>query len=252
MSEYFNALVVIILIRIAIVDDEDYICSQVETILLNLAKKHSIRVEIDIYNNGTYFHKNLESGEFYDVVFLDIEMQGLSGLDISNILREKMKNEAIQIIYISGKTKYAIEVFDFDPIHFLPKPLTDEKIEKAFVKLLNKLSLKAEAFAYRIGNDIFKVAIRDILYFENDKRKITIYFRDKKAQFYGSLEDIERQLYQYGFLRIHKSYLINRLYARKFSYENVEMSNHIILPISQSRRKEIRALQFEIDITKGE
>ena len=222
--------------KIAIVDDEDLICSQVETILLNLAKNYCIRVEIDIYNSGNRFRDCLNNGEFYDVVFLDIEMQGLSGLD-----------ESTQIIYISGKSEYAVEVFDYDPIHFLTKPLTEEKIEKSFKKLMKRLNLEAKAFAYKIGNDVHKVAIKDILYFENEKRKIIIYYKDQKARFYGSLENIEQQFQNCDFLRIHKSYFINRLHVRKFTYETVEMSNHIVLPISQSRRSEIRALQLEYD-----
>ncbi len=234
-------------LKIAVVDDDELVCSQVETMLLAIAKKYHILGDIDIFNSGDAFWRHLQDGSFYDVVFLDIEMDGTSGIEVSKVLRETLGNESTQIVYISGKTEYAIKVFDFDPIHFLPKPLTEEIIEKAFLKLMHKLNLKAEAFKYKIGHDVHKVAIRDILYFENNKRKIIIYFRNQKEEFYGDLDNVEQQLSNYHFVRIHKSYLINTLHVRKFAYETVEMANHAVLPISQSRRSEIREMQLALN-----
>lgn len=235
------------MIRVAIVDDEKLICFEVQNILSKLEKKHGISMEIVSYYNGIAFHNDLKNGEFYDVVFLDIEMDGLNGLEISKILRESLGNEATQIIYISGKTEYAIDVFDYDPIHFLSKPLTEEKLEKAFLKLIHRLNLKAESFVYKIGHDTFKVPIKDIIYFESEKRKIIMYYRDQKAEFYGSIENIYQQLKSYRFVQIHRSFVINLLHVRFYTYETVEMSNHNTLQIAQSKRKEIRAMQWILE-----
>ena len=233
------------MIKIAVVDDENIICSYVEQSLLNLSKKYGISIETDVFNSGEDLIKTIKE-TFYDVIFLDIKMKDLSGIDISRIIRNTMGNEAIQIIYISGHTEYAIEVFEYDPFHFLPKPLNNEKIENAFVKLIHKLRLKSEAFTYKVGHDSVKVAIKNILYFESNKRKIIIHYSDKKDEFYGSLENILQQLGKYNFLHIHKSYLVNPVHVHKCTYESVEMSNHVVLPIAQSKRKEIREKQLEL------
>ena len=233
------------MIKIAVVDDENIICSYVEQSLLNLSKKYGISIETDVFNSGEDLIKTIKE-TFYDVIFLDIKMKDLSGIDISRIIRNTMGNEAIQIIYISGNTEYAIEVFEYGPFHFLPKPLNNEKIENAFVKLIHKLRLKSEAFTYKVGHDSVKVAIKNILYFESNKRKIIIHYSDKKDEFYGSLENILQQLGKYNFLHIHKSYLVNPVHVHKCTYESVEMSNHVVLPIAQSKRKEIREKQLEL------
>lgn len=233
------------MIKIAVVDDENIICSYVEQSLLNLSKKYGISIETDVFNSGEDLIKTIKE-TFYDVIFLDIKMKDLSGIDISRIIRNTMGNEAIQIIYISGNTEYAIEVFEYDPFHFLPKPLNNEKIENAFVKLIHKLRLKSEAFTYKVGHDSVKVAIKNIWYFESNKRKIIIHYSDKKDEFYGSLENILQQLGKYNFLHIHKSYLVNPVHVHKCTYESVEMSNHVVLPIAQSKRKEIREKQLEL------
>lgn len=189
------------MIRIAVVDDENSICSYVEKCLLDLSKEYGISVETDVFYSGEGLMKTINE-TFYDVIFLDIKMRDLSGIDISRIIRNTMGNEATQIVYISGNTEYAIEVFDYDPFHFLPKPLSKEKIEKAFLKLIHKLNLKSEAFAYKIGHNSNKIAIKDILYFESNKRKIIIHYNDKEDEFYGSLENIHQQLNKYQFYYI--------------------------------------------------
>ncbi len=232
------------MIRIAIVDDETAICSYVERCLLNLSKKYNIFMELEVFDSGEDLMKTIDN-TFYDVIFLDIMMKQLSGLDISKTIRNTMGNETTQIIYISGNTEYAIEVFDYDPLHFLPKPLSEEKIENVFVKLIRRLSLKSDAFTYKVGRNSVKVAIKDIIYFESDKRKIIIHYNDKQDEFYGSLENIAQQLDKHNFLQVHKSFLINCIHVRKCKYELLEMSNHIIIPIAQSKRKEVREKQLE-------
>ena len=231
-------------INIAIVDDENKVCSSIERILLKLSGEQGIRVDIDVFYSGEELITEFES-KFFDVIFLDIKLKKLSGIDVSRLIRGTMKNEITQIIYISGNTEYAVEVFDYDPFYFVPKPVTDEQIEKVFLKLIRKLNLKTEAFVYNVGHKSFKVSVKDIIYFENSKREIIIHCVDKEDRFYGSMEGMVSQLSRYGFLLIHKSYLINTVHIRKYTYENVEMSNHVILPIAQSKRKEIREQRLE-------
>ena len=236
------------MIRIAVVDDEEKICIQVEEYLISIAKEHGISIDTDVYFNGKQLCEHLDNGELYDLIFLDIEMDGFSGLEVSESIRNVMKNESTQIAYISGKQKYAIDVFDYDPLYFSPKPLDHDKVEKVFLKLIHKLNIKAEAFSYKAGHDTIKIAIKDIIYFESDDHTIKIHFYEqyvcKSDNFYGSLDNIQQQLEKYKFLRIHKTYLVNSIHIKKYTYEKLYMSTNRILPIAQSKRKEIRLFQL--------
>ena len=239
------------MLNMAIVDDDNYVCSEVEEYLKNLSKKYDIITNVDIFNTGEALKNHLCSGVYYDVVFLDIELDGISGLDISYILRKTLGNEATQIVYISGKTEYAIDVFDYDPIHFLPKPLSEELIDKAYQKILRKLNVKEEAFAYKIGSETRKIPLKDIIYFESDGRKVVLYTDKNKDSFYGSLEKVYLQLKSYGFILIHKSFLINSIHVRSFAYESVVMSNQITLQIAQLKRKDVRKRLLELELKDG-
>ena len=239
------------MLLIAIVDDEDYICSLVEELLHSILHKYQLAAEIEIFNSGDRFQQHLSNGKYYDVVFLDIELGKISGLDVSQMLRTSLGNEATQIIYISGKTEYAIDVFDYDPIYFLAKPLTEEMVEKAFKKIIRKLNIKAEAFTYKVGAHTFKIPIKDIVYFENQGRKITIHFQNKTDHFYGSLDKVRNQLEKYHFILIHKSFLINPLHVRSFAYDSVMMSDSAVLQIAQLKRKDVRKQLLELELSEG-
>ena len=239
------------MIRIAIVDDEKKICSQVENILLAIAKEQGVQIDTDVYYDGKQLCQHLTEGEFYDLIFLDIEMDDFSGIDVSKVIRNTMKNEATKIAYISGNKEYAIEIFEYDPLYFLHKPLDYDKIEKVFLRLMQKLHLKAEAFSYKTKYEVMKVPVKDIIYFESDNHIIVIhyYVRDthKDDSFYALLDNIQEQMKSYGFLRIHKSYLINPIHIKVNGYEKIQMSTGTVLPIAQSKRKEIRSALIRLE-----
>jgi DNA-binding LytR/AlgR family response regulator len=105
-----------------------------------------------------------------------------------------------------------------------------------------------DAFSYKVGHNTVKVAIRDIIYFESCDHKIKIHFyvqnTYKKDEFYGNMDHVQQQLGSFQFLRIHKAFLVNPLHVKRYSYDELYMSIGVILPIAQSKRKEIRAAQF--------
>lgn len=236
-------------INIAICDDEPEICSQIEEILIEILKRKKIKYEIDIYMDG----ENLCSGmkkENYNLVFIDIELPKMNGVEIGTYIREKLKDEKIQIAYISAKESYAMELFESRPINFLVKPLNYEKIKK----VVDKYNVLSEddnrIFTYSKGHEFYNIQLSQILYFESDNRKIRIVKEDGTDEFYDSLESIYGRVKRYKFLYVHKSYIVNYKYVKKVAYDKVTMNNGKEISISQSRRRIIRMMFMEI--RKGE
>lgn len=227
--------------KIAVCDDEQIICSTLYETLLKLSEFKSVKFEIDCFTSGEALCREMESTS-YDLLFLDIELPQMNGVAVGQYIRETLKNETIQIIYISSKQKYAMELFDMHPLNFLVKPLTDDKIEKVIDKFLLINKTDVELFSFKIGHKYYKVHISDILYFSSSGRKIKLITRNKEYEFYGSLEAIYSELKNKNFLFVHKSFLVNYRYVEKYQYEQVTMSDNRVIPISQSRRKAIRTI----------
>lgn len=238
------------MLRIAICDDDNFVCSQLEEILLNLGEVYLEKLDIDIFYSGMELDKSIQNGESYDLIFLDIEMEHMNGVEFGTKLRNEYENEITLIIYISSMENYAMQLFQARPMDFIIKPLNYEKISKVFETALRLILKDNEVFQYQTGHTVCKAPLKDILYFESVNRKINIITTRRKDIFYGILNDIYKNLQAYNFIYIHKSFLVNYNHIVKFEYRQVTMSDNRILPISQQNRKAVRSLQLRIERNK--
>lgn len=232
---------------IAVCDDEMLICSQIEQVIIDSQKLLSNKIDIDVYYSGEELYDFLLSGIKYDMIFLDIELELLNGVSLGEKIREELNNENVQIVFISGKQGYAMELFKIRPFNFLVKPLSVEDIINVVdkgIKLSNKLN---QYFIYKQGHIIKKILIQNIIYFESLDRKVKLYTSASDEVFYGSLSEVYKQVEKYQFLKIHKSFLVNYNQIIEFYYDHLLLSNMSNLPISQSKRKEVRKIQMVIE-----
>lgn len=233
--------------QIAICDDEIAICSQLEQTILNYAKIMKESIEVDVFYSGEELYRFLNNGLIYDMIFLDIELKKLNGIELGLKIREELNNESIQIVFISDKENYAMRLFEVRPMNFLIKPLNDLKIEKVVEKGIELTDKKGILFSYKQGHTIKKILIKDILFFESMNRQVRMITLKGECIFYGQLSKIYSELCNYHFFYIHKSFLINYDHVIEFNYNYLIMSNKTVLPISQSKRKEVREMQIKLE-----
>lgn len=236
-------------IKIAICDDDINIQFVVEGFLQHILGEYGIESEIECFDLGDKLCETYEKGKF-DLIFLDIEYEGKNGVEVGRYIREIVGDETVQIAYISGNTGYAMELFEYRPINFLVKPVSEAEVKRIIDKYLIISNQKTEKFQYKIGSDIFQVALSEIKYFSSRARKVTLHGKEKESEFYGSLESIYSEIKGSQFLYVHKSFIVNYQCIKKMEYEQVTLYDGTIIPISQSRRPAIRK-QF-MNIKKGE
>lgn len=226
------------MLKIAICDDDKALCLQLQDMLNEIIE--NIDAEIFVFNTGEELCDLLTDGNRFDIIFLDIELCEINGVEVGRKIRNELNDETTQVIYISAKDSYAMELFDIRPLNFLVKPLKKEKIESV-LKTAKKIMLSNnQYYEYKIGNVNFNILISDILYFESNGRKVKIIMKNDEKEYYGKLSEVEEKLKNSEFLFIHKSYLINFNHVIEYAYEYVKMSNNEILGISQNNRKAIR------------
>lgn len=233
--------------RIAICDDEQVICSQIENFILRYAAENNEKIDTQVFYSGEELIRFLEMDQSFDLIFLDIELNLINGIEVGKKIREEMDNQILQIVYISGKESYYRDLFDVRPMHFLHKPFDEADIIKD-VRLAMKLSDKLGGiFIYKRGHEIYRQPVKNILYFESSNREVKMVTNEGEEIFYGKLDEVYDQLAKHHFMFIHKSYIVNYFYVTKFRYEEVTMSNMEVLPISQARRKSTRELQVKFE-----
>ena len=227
------------MLRIAICDDIIEITSHLEDIIFEISKKNLVYVDIGVFFSGNDLLEYINNGNTFDLIFLDIEMGNIDGIQVGNEIRESMGDNDTQIVYISGTTKYAMDLFKIRPFDFLVKPLDLEKVEGVFLNYL-KINDKNPYFSYKKGRAYNRLEIKDIMFFEGNNRKVNIVSKDSIESFYGSINEVYENVKYMGFIYIHKSYIVNTLYIKHYMYDKVILFNDKELPISQSRRKSIR------------
>lgn len=228
-------------VRVVVCDDDksflEHICKQIAAIFKNL----SVNATIERFDNGKWLCKELKTSEF-DLLFLDIEMEDMNGVQIGRYIRETLGNESIQIAYISAKQEYAMDLFDFRPINFLIKPIDNMALEKVIDKFILLNQHNMSVLNYKKGKNDCSVRMSEIIYLSSSGRKITMHMLNNRTEdFYGSLENIyKKSLEKENFLFVHKSFLVNFNYIKSYEYSQLTMLYGDAIPISQSRRKNIR------------
>lgn len=174
-----------------------------------------------------------------DIVFLDVDMPELSGLDVADIISSRSA-----IIFTTAYPNYAVQAFEKNGSDFILKPISFERFTKSVTKVQNLLKSKKnienqpanEHFFINPGvkGRVIQLSYTDILYVEGLKNYVVIYTIDNKYITYLSLREIENALPPSKFIRIHKSYIVNIDKIKSIDGNIVLLSNSIELPIGIS------------------
>ena len=222
-----------------ICDDEKSTCSELEEIILKYAKERRVPLVTEVFYSGDILLDYLKR-EKINILFLDIELPGKDGVMVGKYIREVLEEENIFLVYISSKENYALQLFQNRPFDFLVKPIEQAKIYHVLDNICRISGKNSAEFKFQVQNSTYCILYKDILYFQSAGRKINIVMKREVRTFYGKLNEIEEKLPENLFLRIHKSYLVNKSYVKGFTYEWVKMLNGDVLNISKINRADVR------------
>ena len=199
--------------RIAICDDEHTIRNCIKEILYDNTDL-SIYTDIQEAVCGEELIEKHKISPF-DIIFLDIEMSGISGIETGHTIR-KMDRDAI-IIFITSHKQYVLESFTVEAFDFIEKPIEADKIKKTLQRAIRKYKDQHYIINYRWQGISFSLDISDIVSIEAFRGRVLFQTTSKKGEYEcnGSLDDYERDLQIYGFLRTHRNALINMRYIKR-------------------------------------
>lgn len=195
------------MLNIGICDDE---ASMRKALRIPLERKLQLLGEdyrIFEYDSGEALIGHLET-ETPDLLFLDIEMKNLSGMDTARTLRERDAHTLL--IFVTAYPDYVFQGYEVHAFHYILKPYEEYKIQKVLEQALKELGKSREQFfLVEQKSGALKIPLKTILAFSSNRRKVTVLLTDgKKTDFYGKLDEIEEGLPDY-FVRCHNRHLIN-------------------------------------------
>ena len=174
-----------------------------------------------------------------DLLFLDIEMPGISGIDFLKSLQV-----STSVIFTTAYRNYAVEAFDLEVIDYLLKPISFKRFLKAINRFYSFTERKTpviednnqkEIIELKADKKIYKVNTNEILYIESVDDYIKVHTSEQKILVYQRLHQIEKQLKSASFLRIHRSFIVNTCHISAYSCSHVEIGA-TTLPIGRTYR----------------
>ncbi|TDR20539.1 LytR/AlgR family response regulator transcription factor [Marinicella litoralis] len=188
--------------KVLIVDDEPLARIRLKHMLNHLHVEHVFEA-----NNGIEA-VSMASKNMPDLIFMDIEMPELNGMEAAQQIKQSHPN--MPIIFSTAHDDFALKAFDLAAIDYLLKPLSIDRLKQA----LNKVGLKpsGEKITVKKGNDVIMVAVDDIICMMAEDKYVTAYLSDQTLILDQSLADLEKLSNQY--LRVHRSCLVNVNYLK--------------------------------------
>ncbi len=227
------------MLKIAVCDDNKYICSDIENTLRQYEKNNDLKFDIDLYYTGEELIEKMMYDKNYDLIFMDIELNTTTGIIIGTKIRNELENYVSKIVFITSVDGYQNQLFDIQPFGYIKKPVEREQVVKYVKVCLKVLDKEKVVFKYQLGHEFKQIEVKNILCFENKLRKVKITTCDFSDEFYGTIKDVKKNLPD-NFILVHASYIVNLKYIKTVLKDSVVLQNGIMIPVSKSNLKELR------------
>ncbi|MGO4818576.1 LytR/AlgR family response regulator transcription factor [Flavobacterium sp. W22_SRS_FP1] len=172
------------------------------------------------------------------IVFLDIQMPEIKGTAFAKLIPSTAK-----IIFTTAYSEYALEGFELDAIDYLLKPIAFQRFLKAVQKVKSEVPSFADTITIKSGYDLFKVKLDDITHIESDSEYVVFHVNGKKIMSYQSLKSLEKSLNSSQFIRVHRSFIVNKSKVTGLKGRDLLLTT-ISIPVSDSYYDKIKKELF--------
>ena len=218
-----------------ICDDEQEMRSAVRANLERFSEETGERFSVTELTSGEALLFNLT--EDTDIIFLDIKMDGITGMDAARKLREK--NSRVCIVFITTMTQYAIEGYEVHAFGFLKKPVSYAQFRLQMADVLRHLApVRKESITIRSGGEIFSISLPELVYLEVVDHDLKAVCTTGTLVCRASMGETEKKLMGKGFFRVHKGYCVNLSHIDRVTADGILVSTGEELPVSKHRRRE--------------
>ena len=224
------------MIHIGICDDEAHMRRALRGPLERKLQLLGEDYRIFEYDSGESLIAKLET-ESLDILFLDIEMKQLNGMDTAKILRKK--ESGVLLIFVTSHPDFVFQGYEVHAFHYILKPYEEHKIQLVLEQAVKELGHSKEQFyTLEQKSGISKIPLAKILAFSSNKRKISILLKDgNKLDYYGKLDETGKDLPDY-FIRIHNRHLVNLNHVTALEKNNC-ICGPFRFPVSRSCRQDL-------------
>lgn len=223
--------------RIAIAEDEEAYLEQLQAHLRRYREETGTPIQVDAFSNGAHLVEHYQG--VWDLILLDVDMPAMNGLDTARSIRRLDQN--VFIMFITNLAQYAIKGYEVNALDYVLKPVSYYALSMK-LNMVSRLLLRNREHFLTISHDgdLHRIPVSDLYYVEIFSHQLNYHTMngDITTTNNHTLSALEQELVEYGFVRCHKSCLINLRHVQELRGNTVRLAG-IELPVSRNRRKAV-------------
>lgn len=227
--------------HIFICDDEEKELGVLRSKLEICLQKQKREYRIQEFLNGNELLEELKH-RIPQIIFLDIDMKEISGMELAEQIVDSHINT--NIIFVTNRDDLVFEAIHYQPFRFIRKGELDNELDEAIANLIQKLEKDEQILEVQTKQGIEFLPLKNILYIESCKHYLRIRHSDGECEMRGKISNLEKWMSNYGFIQIHRSYLVNMRFMKMVRTNEVELDNGEILPVSRDKVQGVREKQM--------
>ncbi|WP_315167628.1 LytTR family DNA-binding domain-containing protein [Metaclostridioides mangenotii] len=230
------------MIKMAICEDEKYQQELLKAHIEQIFKELSVKYSLDVFNSGEELLENYPKG--IDIVFLDIQLNEINGMDTARKIR--ISDNKVEILFITSLIEYVLEGYEVRAYRYLIKPVKYDDLKEYIINCIKEVDIKNKYIMVKEQGSRIKIDINEITYIEVQKENLTIHTLNQIYKIKGTISNIEKEINCSRFCRCHKSFLVNLEHVKSIKQYASILENSEEVPVSRYRFKETKDKFFDL------
>ncbi len=228
--------------KIAICDDSNADRESIAAMVRRCAEAAGRRVQVSEFPSAESFLFQYAGGRNYDILLLDVEMRGISGIELAK--RVRAERGRAEIVFITSHFEFIAEGYEVDALHYLVKPVSEEKLSEVLDRAAARLAVEPPSVILSVEGATVKLFEADILYAEAFAHYIEIHTRTDVYRLKENISAFKERL-SGDFYRAHRSYLINLKAVERISRTGVTLAGGAEVPLSRGKYDDVNRAFIE-------
>ena len=222
--------------NIAVCDDENKILEEIAAFI----EKEFPGSRVEVFSDGQSFFTAVKSAsnDEPDLLLIDIDMPGMSGMEVAAALTEEKSRTLI--VFVTAHDELVYDSFKYHPFAFVRKKYLEEELRGVLKDCQKEIDSRNKQFIFQNASQTINLAQSEILYFEGQANYLAIHTTGDEYRMRSTMTAVEKELENCGFLRIHKGFLVDLEHVKILKSENLELDNGELLPIGKSYSDEAK------------
>ena len=230
------------MINITICDDERTEIAYLTALVTKWSDMRGRTMRLSDYETAESFLFVYEEDKMTDILLLDIQMRGMDGMELARQIR--YDNDAMQIVFITGFPDFVAEGYDVSALHYLIKPVKEDKLFEVLDKAAERLAKPEQTLLVQAADKTARIPLSDILYVEAFAHNVVIQTKTAMIETRANIGEIEKSIGD-AFVRCHRSYIVGLRHIRSITRTEVVLDSGKTIPLSRRLYTEVNLAFIE-------